>query len=322
MRNPMRSFAQPLFGGSRLVIFLVVAVVAVTAARWLPVSRWTLWLSVGAILVAIWHGAFDGVLAERALKPRLGARWRPSFYAVYLALGALVLLLWWKMPAIALSAFLLYSALHFGTETERELSPERLVAGLAAGFVPIAAACHWWPQQVAAIFGIMLGSQADSAPLLTTLSGRSLWPVVVVAALAALRLRGPERFTSWGLLMTELVLFRGCSPVVAFALFFCLWHTPEHLLSSSTDTSGHFQPERLAGNLRGGFALWLISVIGVSVVCVLGRHEMQRYVGVVFIALSALTVPHMVLAEVCRREQAGSSKPLERSLTSLRTAPR
>ncbi len=148
--NAQSNLAAPsLFVGSRLMVFSLASLVAVAGARWLSDGGWGLWLSVAAILLAIWHGAFDGVLAEKALTPRFGARWRLPFYAAYLSLGAVVLLLWWNVPVIALSAFLLYSAFHFGTEAERDLSPERLVTGLAAGFVPIAAACHWWPQQVA-----------------------------------------------------------------------------------------------------------------------------------------------------------------------------
>ncbi len=303
------NFAAPsLFGGSRLFIFSLVSLIAVTGARSLPEGRWRLWLSVAAILIAIWHGAFDGVLAEGALKPRFGARWRLPFYAAYLSLGAVVLLLWWSVPIIALSSFLLYSAFHFGTETERDLSPERLITGMAEGFVPIAAACHWWPQQVASIFGLMLRNQAEFASVLTGVGGRSLWPIVVVAGLATLRARGLERFRCWTLIGTELVLFRGCSPVVAFALFFCLWHTPEHMLSTSVDRMGYFQLDQLWKHLRGGFPFWLMSLAGLGLACGLGRHEVQSEVGFIFIALSAFTVPHMALAELCRRQDAAFSQ--------------
>ncbi len=303
--NAQSNLAAPtLFVGSRLMIFSFASLVAVTGARWLPDEGWGLWLSVAAILLAIWHGAFDGVLAEEALTPRFGTRWRLPFYAAYLSLGSVVLMLWWKVPVIALSAFLLYSAFHFGTETQRDLSPERLVTGLAAGFVPIAAACHWWPQQVAAIFGLMLRHQAEFASVLTGVAGRGLWPVVVVAGFAVLRARGLERFMSGTLIATELVLFRGCSPVVAFALFFCLWHTPEHMLSTSLDNMGHFRSDHLLKHLRGGLPFWLVSLAGVGLACGLGRHEVLSDVGLLFIALSAFTVPHMALAEFCRRQGA------------------
>ena len=321
--NAQSNLAAPsLFVGSRLMVFSLASLLTVAGARWLPDGGWGLWLSVAAILLAIWHGAFDGVLAEKALTPRFGARWRLPFYAAYLSLGAVVLLLWWNVPVIALSAFLLYSAFHFGTEAERDLSPERLVTGLAAGFVPIAAACHWWPQQVATIFGLMLRHQAEFASVLTGVAGRSLWPVVVVAGFAALRAQGLERFMSWMLIATELVLFRGCSPVVAFALFFCLWHTPEHMLSTSLDNMGHFRSNHLLKHLRGGLLFWLVSLAGVGLACGLGRHEVLSDIGLLFIALSAFTVPHMALAELCRRQATGPFPIARTTLAPLRTALR
>lgn len=320
--SPSTTTLPQLFLKPRLVVFSTAVVFAVICTRWFPGTRWGLWLSIAAILVAIWHGAFDGVLAEDALRRQFGARWRAPFYLAYLALGAGVLLLWWRVPLAALSAFLLYSALHFGTESERQFTPERVLTGFAAGFVPIGASCHWWPQQVAAIFAVMLRGSTESASLLTSVSGKSLWPVVIVAVLGSLRSGASERVMSWTLTATELLLFYTCTPVVAFALFFCLWHTPEHLLSASTDRPGHFQPSRLVKNLRGSFSFWLVSLVGVGVVCALGQHEVRRYVGVLFIALSALTVPHMALGELSRRQEATVPTSPERSFTLPRSALR
>ena len=292
--------SQPLFLGARMLGFAAAAALAILGAHWLPGTQWALWLAGVAILVAIWHGSFDGALAEEVLRPRLGTSWRAPFYVSYLLAGAAIFFLWWIAPRIALMAFLLYSALHFGTESEPKLSPIHVLTGVASGFVPIAAACHWQPHQVAAIFALMLRGSAGFAALLTALSGRLLWPVVAVTVLGGLRLRGIERWISWSLVATELILFRSCSPVAAFALFFCLWHTPEHLLSTSTDRKGSFLPSLLLHHLRQGFPFWLISVAGLGIIYWLGRHEVYPYLGAIFIALSALTAPHMALAELCR----------------------
>ena len=306
----------------RLMVFSTAVALAVIFARWHPVAGLGLSLSFAAILIAIWHGAFDGVVAEDALRPHFGAHWRTPFYVAYSALGAGMLLLWWEVPVVALAAFLLYSALHFGTESERTFTPERLIAGFAAGFVPIAASCHWWPREVTAIFAVMLRGSIESASIVTSVSGRSLWPIASVAVLCGLRAGRSERLTSWVLIASELVLFRSCTPVVAFALFFCLWHTPEHLLRTSSDGQGHFQLERLIHNLKVGFGFWLVSLAGVGVVCALGRHELYHYVGALFIALSALTVPHMALGELSRRQEAAPPTLPKRSLTLLRSALR
>ncbi len=316
MSTAIRSTPQPLFSTSRLTVFAAATVVAVAGARWLPGAQLAVPLAVAAIAVAIWHGAFDGVLAEEAFQPRFGDRWRPPFTAAYLALGGAVLLLWWRAPVVALPAFLLYSALHFGTESERDFRPVRLLAGAATGFLPIAASCHWWPQQVAAIYGMMLRGSAAAAVPITALAGRALWPAVTIALLGAVLARGYHWLAAGALLATELLLFRGCSPVVAFAVFFCLWHTPEHMLSTSLDRFGGFRRDLLLTHLRRGFVPWLLSLAGLAAACWLGRHQVGSYVGLLFIALSALTVPHMALAEICRRTDHLLPEPPGGSLVS------
>lgn len=302
MTTSLARVQDPLYAPGRLLVFAAATAMAFGGSRWLRVSgRGWMLLAIAAIAVAIWHGAFDGVLAEESLQPRFGTRWRPAFYTSYLVLAGAVVMLWWAAPVVALAGFLLYSALHFGTETERALSPARVLLGTATGFVPIAAACHWWPQEVAAIFEEMLRGDAAYAAAITALAGKILWPVVAVALLGAWQTRGRRWLEPSLLVMTELVLFRWCSPVVAFAVFFCLWHTPEHMVSTSLDRTGHFQGRLLAEHLRRGAGPWVISLAVVAVVCWCGRHEARAYAGVMFIALSALTVPHMALAEVCLR---------------------
>jgi len=307
MTPPLATVQEPLYEPGRLLIFGAATAMAAGGSRWLPASNrgWML-LSISAIALAIWHGAFDGVLAEEALSQRFGAHWRPAFYISYVASAGAVVLLWWTVPVVALAGFLLYSALHFGTETERALSPARVLIGTATGFVPIAAACHWWPQEVAAIFEEMLRGDAAYAAAITALAAKILWPVAAVALWGAWQTRGRRWVGPSLLVMTELVLFRWCSPVVAFAVFFCLWHTPEHMVSTSLDRTGRFQGRRLAEHLRRGAGPWVTSLTVVAVGCWFGRHEAQAYAGVVFIALSALTVPHMALAEVCGHYGVGS----------------
>ena len=302
MTKPLIAMPQLAFGRGRLSIFASAAAVAIAASRWTPSGQLSLWLAVTAIAVAIWHGAFDGVLAEESFQPLFGPRWKAAFYSAYLALAAAVLLLWWRAPVVALPAFLLYSALHFGTEAERRFSPARLARGIAAGFVPIAAACNWWPQQVTATFGLMLHGHAVSAASIATLAGCVLWPVVAVALLGALLTDGWHSWPVLALVAVELPLFHYCTPTAAFALFFCLWHTPEHMLSTSMDPLGTFQSKLLAEHLRRGIVPWLVSLAGVSGACWMGRHQVGNYIGVIFIALSALTVPHMLLSELCRRQ--------------------
>jgi len=291
----------------RIWIFCAAALLAVLGSHRLPSSGVWVPFAIAAIAIAIWHGAFDGVLAEEALQPRYGSAWKPVFYLSYIALAAVVVLLWFLVPALALALFLLYSALHFGTESEPRLSPLRLLTGVATGLIPVVAACHWWPREVTAIFEQMLRGDVEHGTQITSLAGRILWPVVAIALAGTLQKRS-HATASVVLIVTELLLFRGCSPLPAFAVFFCLWHTPEHMVSTSLDSRGLFQVPILTRHLQRGLAPWLISLAGMAVLGWYGRLTPQAYAGFLFIVLSALTVPHMMLAELCRRRQASASE--------------
>ncbi|WP_419806715.1 Brp/Blh family beta-carotene 15,15'-dioxygenase [Terriglobus sp.] len=296
-----------LYENGRLLVFGCAALAAAVLYRALPDSRGMQVMAMIAIAIAIWHGAFDDVLAVQVLKPRYGTGWKPYFYGGYVALAGGVGLVWWKAPLVMLNLFLLYSALHFGTEMEQQVSVRTMAFGSAAGLVPIAAACHWWPMQVSSIFETMLHQQQVYAWPLTEIIGGALWPLLLVVSVGMLHESFRQRIRSVLLVGVQLFLFRFCSPVLAFALYFCAWHTPEHMVSTSLDVTGRFQWSRLREHLRRGVYAWLVSLAALAFLCWWARHSLSTIAGLIFVALSALTVPHMVLAEICRRhtETAG-----------------
>jgi beta-carotene 15,15'-dioxygenase len=296
-----------LFAGAVLFCSLV-ARASAPSRVWLPVA-------LGAIALAVGHGAYDEVLAAQVLPARLGSHWRPTFLFGYLALGGATLLLWWRRPMVALPAFLLYSAVHFGTEAEEPHSFGQLLAAFATGLLPIAAACRWSPALVAETFAVMLRGNTDFAAQLANAAGLLLLPSALLA------LAGGQRFASRAALVAaQLLLFRACPPIVAFAVFFCLWHTPEHLVETSRSAAGQFELRRAAGNLRRGLLPWLASLVGMGAAVWLGRRRAGAATSAVFIGLSALTVPHMVLGLLYRR-LSRPTRILNAGLLAGRSAP-
>ncbi len=310
----------------KLGLYLLGASLAVAAQALSPATVDPLLaLSLVAIAVAIWHGAFDGALAQEVLASRLGRWWLPIFGGGYLLLVGLVALLWWMAPALALCAFLLYSAWHFGTEMLDHITPFTALCGVAAGTLPIAAACAWHGSVTTSIFRTMLRGGADHhmAAHLSALSGFLLWPsaaLVLVLGLVSLVRRRAGAVSSLGYLAVTLVLFRVCSPLVAFAVFFCTWHTPEHLLATSEDARGRFSAGRLWRHLRAGLLPWLLTLAALGGLCLWAPRQLLAYTALLFILLSALTVPHMLLGEVLRgRGPGGAWWPGQES--NLRPSP-
>ncbi len=268
-----------------------------TVVLYRPQPQWDGWTPAALldIALAIWHGAYDTVLARNVLRPSLGKAWQPPFFFGYLGLAATVLALWWAFPVLALVAFLLYSAFHFGTEGEPRLQLPQAVGATAFGALPIAAAARWSPAEVERIFAVLLRGHAAAAATITMVAGHALLPFVALSVLHLLTDAG--QLARRGLVLAvQLLLFRMCPPLLAFSVFFCLWHTPEHLLETSRDDAGHLSLQTVAHNLRGGTTPWLLSLTAVALAAWRGQHTLQAYTALIFLALSALTVPHMVLA--------------------------
>ena len=255
-------------------------------------------LALAAIAVAMWHGAYDQVQAEQVLARVLGRRWLPVFLAGYAGLAALTFVGWRLVPFASLVLFLLYAAWHFGSEAEQRTPalPGALVA-LAMGAVPIVAACQWHAHAVTPIFAQMAGREAAG---LTQVLAKCCWPVLATAVVGiVLGQAGRGRAQKAELLAVlalQTALFATCDPLVAFAGYFCCWHTPEHLVATSV------APASLRRNLKAGLVPWLLSLVMLATVFALGRHEATAYRAEIFILLSALTVPHMALNELRRAQ--------------------
>ncbi len=262
----------------------------------------------------MWHGAYDPVQGRKLLMPRLGAHWLSVFLAAYAGLVVITLLGWWLLPSISLALFLTYSAWHFGTEPEhRTPGPIAALAAFALGAVPIVAACRWHAGAVTPIFTQMLGGKADPhAAALTHGLAAACWPVLVIA-LAGTWLgqfgRGSiQRAGTAAVIVVTAALFALCDPLVAFAVYFCCWHTPEHLVSTSEPAAGIPTPAAsVRRNLRAGFLPWLVSLVFLGAMFYFGRHTAASYGPEMFILLSALTVPHMALNELGRVQAARST---------------
>ncbi len=261
-------------------------------------------LALAAVAVAMWHGAYDHVQAKQILERPLGRRWMVWFLAGYAALAAVTLVGWLLFPLASLALFLLYSAWHFGTEPEERTPPFRVaLPALALGAAPIVAACRWHGALVAPIFAAMLGRRAPSAGALTQALSVACWPVLGLALLGiAAGLLGRstrERGELAAVLGLQAALFFWCDPLVAFAVYFCCWHTPEHLLATSMGEPGGLSGN-LNRNLRAGFLPWVLSLAFLGAALFYGRHSAAAYQAQLFIVLSALTVPHMALNELRR----------------------
>jgi len=257
----------------------------------LPASVQLAVLVAAVAIAGIPHGALDPVLARRA---GLGRRGWPflRFNIVYIAIALLSAGAWLMAPVAALAVFLAISAWHFSGDWPRLPVWARALAG--AGLIALPAFAH--PGEVARIFAVLSGEQAGRLAELMHAAGPVLAGGLALAVLAALmrQPRGAAELAAIGALALAL------PPLVYFAAYFALLHSPRHL-------RGLFEsmPARLRPRLARTSALYTgltLAAAGLGWLAWPDGDVEARALRLVFIGLAALTVPHMALVAYAARK--------------------
>jgi Brp/Blh family beta-carotene 15,15'-monooxygenase len=262
-------------------------------------------LALTVALLGLPHGAVDHLQGRDLLAARVGAAWPAVFAGLYVGAALLVIAAWALAPPVLLAAFLALAVVHFGAEDVEQdrLLPTRagrLAEGLLRGAIPVAGPVLFHPSSTGQLFSLLTPGTS-----LETIFG-----VLRTAALpATVLLSGASLLMIWaawrnrGLLAAELgallLLVAVLPPLLAFAGYFCFWHSPRHSLSVIA---------RLAPtDFRGGLRRFLASAIALTSVTVAlaalawilldgGNQPASASVQVIFVGLAALTVPHVGLA--------------------------
>ncbi len=287
---------------AQLLVFptvaFAVAVMLAMVPTVIPTSVQIFGLLAVVVVLGVPHGALDPWIAELAglvpTRQRLVA-----FNLVYVALAFAVVMIWSLTPAVTLLCFLVISAWHFSGDWANAWGammrvPLRIVSGGLLLLLPIG----FHPEEVAEIFVLLSGeSGGDLARWL------SLPPPVMatgILALIAVALRRAQWWTAVQFAALA-VLSVSAPPLVYFAIYFCLLHSPTHLI-------GYFQMAGplLRGRLRRMTVAYSVGslAVGIPVVWLWSDAGTDSLLArLIFIGLAALTVPHMTLLEIASRRE-------------------
>ena len=246
------------------------------------------------LLVGIPHGGLDGAIARRQGWPPTKVAWI-GFHLLYLSLAFLVILLWQLFPLFCLGIFLVISGIHFarsdcGYNLNKNWVPLIAHGGLVPIVIPFAQA-----SEVIPIFTLLVG-EANALLLLSTIEMLVLPWLVSVLIYAHLAVNDRFIRSTFFALLCLIIAALVLPPLVSFALYFCVFHSPRHMrgiLSKLSSKERH----------RGLYEMIVYSLIaiGAIILCaVYFQKEMQllpKLLQVSFIGIAALTVPHMLLVD-------------------------
>ena len=277
--------------GFPFLVFTLVLVLASARGMSPGTPLILIFLVAGVVILGLPHGALDPLVARQLW----GAReffTMTRFLILYAGIAMLCAAVWMLAPNAALVVFLIISAYHFGSDWE-DLSPAW--GQNAFGLVIVSLPTVHNAQAVTEIYRQLGASMATG---IVTVS-QMVAVVAVVAALFAVSVR--TKFRVSGLMELSAVLVGGLMlpPLLFFVCYFCLLHSPKHLMQTarSLGLSGVRDIARSAaptvlGTLILGFVLWM---------ALPSANYSEKVIRLVFIGLAALTMPHMLLTEFSLR---------------------
>lgn len=265
-------------------------------------------LFVAVTLTGIPHGAIDHLVAARLYNLRFTWRDQAKFYGGYLALMAAYGALWPAAPGACLAIFLVMTMYHFG---QADLAywglsplPARLLylsRGLFLIGLPIAA----FPTLVDPIFEAIGGVHLLDWALITThqtatlgvLVGQHVVALGIAAFGADVALwKGGREALNVAVLAP---LFLLVSPLVAFSIYFGLWHSLGHILELIRFFRTRGTSMTLAGFYRQAALFTVLSfvLLGVLYAGAQAVGDREEMIALLFILIAVMTLPHMLIVE-------------------------
>jgi len=286
--------------------------------------------SLAIALTGVPHGGLDHWTGREFLAPRFPKSWWIVFFPSYLAIGLIIVAFWFFAPVIMAIGFFVLSAWHFGREEEesREAAPCRSgpnetrtpssvyghLSAIAIGGLVIWIPALMRPQEMDWLVSMLVASNDPTASgwIVKGTSWIAIALVPLALTIVAQRLHRDSRdIRNWIPLLTT-----GLSTVtpilISFTVYFCAWHSILGL-------------QRLRQREGLSLSQFAYAVAPLSTLAILGIMTMGWFfsrdissliepewisIKTLFIGLSAIAVPHILLHEAVGRAEQ-EAVPLE-----------
>ena len=255
---------------------------------------------VAILLFGLPHGTLDLEIIKR--EQRADGLGMSALLMIYLGLAAVMFMLWQSFPVTALATFVVIAVIHF-SEDWQDLQSPFLAHGMAIALLTAPALLHL--TQLEQVFVTVTGHNdaALIANLMLLLAPISM-AVASVSLLALWRAGLPQQAMVGVLILIGMVVL---PPVVGFALFFCLHHSPRHLRVALKRIA-------YAPIWRRVVPLLTLAALGLAAILFAGEGRADlsdQFVAASFMTLSMLTVPHMLVPVIVAAMPAKMSKGMD-----------
>lgn len=245
----------------------------------------------------ILHGSNDISLLEvrERSKSSTGSYFR--ILGVYLLFIGLTALLFYTLPELGLTAFVILSAYHFGEEHWRGKLDTRspyphifyLIYGLLVLFLLFQAHRAEVIDLIASITGFQFSDRLLFWMPFALLAIALLYGILFLRADRATLFNGKDLLY----LIVFFVVFNATSLLWAFAIYFIIWHSLPSLIAQISYLYGDITQLNMVRYLRSSLGYWIISLLGIYGIYWFFSLDDQNFLPLFFPILAALTFPHV-----------------------------
>lgn len=257
-------------------------------------------LAYGIILtVGVLHGANDIVLI-RHLSENKGLKYQPlAALGYYIGIIAVVFLLFYFYPPLALLSFIVISAYHFGEQhfSSQFTSHNRFrflfyfVYGILILFTVFVFNANKVISIIEEVAAIPVSYQLLKGVLIASIS-------VFLLLLFYLKWKGrimTNLVKELFYILVLFIVFRTADLLWGFAIYFVFWHSiPSlsdqiQLLNGNTDASG------FKSYLKSSWIYWAVSIVGLLALCLIFQGNITFLISILIYFLAAITFPHVII---------------------------
>ncbi len=319
-RTFVRAFLLPSWG--LLAVVSLPFIVGAEVTGWVQYAPFALSL----VLFGLPHGAVDHLVPGRLSGGGASVASIVRVAAMYLALAALYLGLWFVSPGAAFAFFIVLTWFHWGqgdlyflAALQRDSTPVLLkaltvfVRGGLPMLVPLLAFPEIYHGVASNIVGLFRGDVAGVEwafdPVFRGVAGGGFFLILLFTLYWRYRLAGRGSLTAWRLEVAEDLLlaayFALVPPVLALGLYFCLWHSPRHvarLMLLNRISAAALEKGRI-GRALAAFARDAAPLTVAALALLIGLYFLvpgrvdgaSGLLAVYLVLISTLTLPHVVI---------------------------
>jgi Brp/Blh family beta-carotene 15,15'-monooxygenase len=247
--------------------------------------------------LGILHGSNDVMLVNHTLKSELNISTFTIFLS-YILLVLFVAVLFYFIPILALSLFVLFSAYHFGEQHFHLKSNSNSLLVylyyLIYGMLIFSMLFFFNQQDVINVVFEITDYRISNQFLIILFYFSVSLTVLLTLYLGFIDIFKLNYFHELVLLIIMLLVFSNASLIAGFAIYFILWHSIPSLKDQIVVLHKEFNKQNVLLYLKNSFLYWLISITSLFGLYYFLDND-KLFISMFFSFLAAITFPHVIV---------------------------